>query len=192
MTRQVRRMTMNPPGRMTSPGKPVEPETFMFKDDGWVPNNPTLPLLVYKASIDIVGVSDPESLMERTFKANGWGYSMWRNGIYPYIHYHSMIHEALGIARDRARLRFGGTQGEEVDLSAGDVAVLPAGTGHQNLWSTADLSVIGAYPPQGTYNLCRVSKAEHDEALRTIGGVPVPTSDPVLGAGGPLCRLWQA
>lgn len=192
MPRQVRRTKMKPAKTMSLTGNVPAPEAFLFRDDGWVPNNPALPLLVYKAAIDILGVSDPESLIERTFRANGWGYSMWRNGIYPYTHYHSMIHEALGIARGRARVRFGGPQGEEIDLSAGDVAVLPAGTGHQNVWSTADLSVIGAYPPEGTYNLCRGGKAERDEALKTIPDVPMPGSDPVLGPGGPLLDLWRA
>ena len=42
------------------------------------------------------------------FAANGWGHGQWRNGIFPFVHYHSMIHEALGIARGRARVRFGG------------------------------------------------------------------------------------
>ena len=37
---------------------------------------------------------------------------MWRNGIYPYVHYHSMIHEALGVARGRAKVRFGGDNGQ--------------------------------------------------------------------------------
>ena len=67
-------------------------------------------------------------------------------------------------------------------LRAGDVAVLPAGTGHQRLSGSADLLVIGAYPPEGTYNLCRGDNpADRDEALTTIPKVPVPESDPVLG-----------
>ena len=53
----------------------------------------------------------PKRLIEKTFAANGWG-DMWRNGIYPYVHYHSMIHEAMGVARGRAKVRFGGDKGE--------------------------------------------------------------------------------
>jgi uncharacterized protein YjlB len=89
-------------------------------------------------------------------------------------------------------VRFGGSQGEEMEISAGDVAVLPAGTGHQCLWASPDLLVIGAYPKSGRYDLCRGSKAERERALTTIPKVPLPGSDPVYGADGPLMRLWRA
>jgi uncharacterized protein YjlB len=88
-------------------------------------------------------------------------------------------------------VRFGGDKGDVVEVEAGDLAVLPAGTGHQRLSSSDDLLVIGAYPPEGTYNLCRGSKADHDAALTTISKVPVPKSDPVLGKEGGLVKLWR-
>ena len=167
----------------------VQPETFLFADDGSIPNNPSLPLLVYRNSIDLAGTPDPAEVIEAVFGRNGWG-DMWRNGIYPFVHYHSMIHEVLGMARGSARVRFGGDQGATVDLRAGDVAVLPAGTGHQKLWATADLLVIGGYPPEGRLDLCRGSRAEHARALEAIPRVPLPETDPVFGAEGPLVRLW--
>jgi uncharacterized protein YjlB len=169
---------------------PAKPLTFLFKDDGAVPNNPALPMLVYRAGLDLAGSADPERKIEQAFSANGWGRNMWRNGIFPYVHYHSMIHEVLGMARGRATVRFGGAIGVELDLAAGDVAVLPAGTGHQALWTSVDLSVIGAYPPQGTYNLCRGSKFEHAKAVQTIPQVPLPETDPVA-VDGPLPDLWR-
>ncbi len=166
------------------------PLTFLFDDDGSVPNNPTLPFVVLPNAIDLAGTPDPEEVIEATFRANGWG-QMWRNGIYPYVHYHSMIHEGLGIARGRAKVRFGGNEGKELDISAGDVAILPAGTGHQCLWASHDLVVIGAYPKTGQYDLCRGSRAEHAKAVTTIPHVPLPDSDPVYGKDGPLMRLWR-
>ncbi len=168
-----------------------EPLTFLFPDDGSIPNNPALPLVVYKGGIDLAGSHDPEDLIEKTFEANGWS-DMWRNGIYRYVHYHSMIHEGLAIARGRARVRFGGNSGETLDVGPGDVAILPAGTGHQCLWASPDLLVIGAYPGSGKYDLCRGSRAEHAKALKTIPLVPLPQSDPLNGEDGPLLALWRA
>ena len=117
--------------------KSSEPLALMFADDGSIPNNPRLPFLVYRRAIDLSGTPDPEQVIEKNFARHGWG-DMWRNGIFPYVHYHSMIHEALGIARGRAKVRFGGANGEVLDLAAGDVAVLPAGTGHQCLWAAPE------------------------------------------------------
>jgi uncharacterized protein YjlB len=167
----------------------AEPLTFLFADDGAIPNNPDLPLLIYRGAIDLAGTPDPEEVIEQTFGRHGWG-EMWRNGISDSVHYHSMIHEALGIARGRAQVRFGGAQGRVLDLVAGDVVVLPAGTGHQCLWAAPELSVVGAYPRSGKYDLCRGSKAEHAKALEAIPKVPVPDNDPVHGKSGPLPRLW--
>jgi uncharacterized protein YjlB len=170
--------------------KPTEPLTFSFADDGTIPNNPALPFVVYKNAVDLAGTPDPEEVIERTFASNGWG-EMWRNGIYPYTHYHSMIHEAMGVARGRAKVRFGGDKGQDIDIIPGDVVILPAGTGHQCLTHTADLTVIGAYPPNGKYDLCRGSKAERTKALDSIPMVPLPAADPVFGPKGPLIALWR-
>ena len=167
----------------------IEPLVFRFADDGLVPNNPALPFLVYRGAIEVAG-RDPASAIERRFAANGWG-GMWRNGIYPFTHYHSRIHEALGVARGRARVRFGGTTGEELEIAAGDIAVLPAGPGHQRLSASSDLLVVGAYPPEGTYDLCRATAAMRDQALATIPHVPLPATDPLYGADGPLKTLWR-
>jgi uncharacterized protein YjlB len=168
-----------------------DPLVFRFADDGSIPNNPALPVLLYRGGGAPVGSSDPERRIELMFSQNGWGHGMWRNGIFPFVHYHSMIHEVLAVARGRASVRLGGNQGKVVTLAPGDVALLPAGTGHQRLDGTDDFLVIGAYPPQGEYNLCRGSKAEHDMALASIPAVPLPASDPVFGADGPLSRLWR-
>jgi uncharacterized protein YjlB len=166
------------------------PITHTFADDGRIPNNPRLPLILYRGGINLAGSPDPEDVVEKAFAANGWG-NMWRNGIYPYAHYHTMIHEAMGVARGRATVRFGGEKGEEIEIAPGDVVVLPAGTGHQCLTQTPTLVVIGAYPKNGTYNLCRASKAEHAKALVTIPKVPLPATDPAFGPQGPLMTLWR-
>ena len=170
---------------------PSAPHTFLFQDDGVVPNNPALPALVYKSALDLADARDPAAAIEKLFMTNGWGHGQWRDGIFPFVHYHSMIHEALGIARGRARVQLGGHRGETFEFAAGDLAVLPAGTGHQRLIASEDLLVVGAYPPQGTYNLCRGDNpAERAKALMLIPKVPLPDSDPVHGQDGPLPKLW--
>jgi len=113
----------------------IEPLAIVFADDGLVPNNPK-PFLVYQQAVD-VNNDHPEKTIEGLFGANGWG-AMWRNGVYDYLHYHATVHEALGVARGRARVRFGGDEGKELEIAAGDVAILPAGTGHQLISASAD------------------------------------------------------
>jgi uncharacterized protein YjlB len=166
----------------------LEPLAVVFADDGLVPNNP-LPFLVYKAAIDIDS-DHPEKTIEGLFGANGWG-AMWRNGVYDYLHYHATVHEALGVARGRARVRFGGDDGREFEIAAGDVAILPAGTGHQCLSSSPDFCVVGAYPPGPAMQITRPTPENHAEALKTIPQVKPPDTDPVLGKDGALLRLWK-
>ena len=88
-------------------------------------------------------------------------------------------------------MRFGGDKGEVLKISAGDVAILPAGTGHQCLSSSSDFSVVGAYPPGPPMDLVRPTKEAHAKALKSIPQVKLPKTDPVLGAEGPLVKLWK-
>jgi uncharacterized protein YjlB len=169
-------------------GDDIEPLAFTFADDGLVPNNP-MPLLVYKRAIS-VDTDHPEKTIEGLFGANGWG-GMWRNGVYDYLHYHATVHEALGVARGQARVRFGGDAGKEIEIAAGDVAILPAGTGHQCLSASEDFCVIGAYPPGAKMQITRPTPENHANALKTIPAVKMPHTDPVMGADGPLVRLWK-
>jgi uncharacterized protein YjlB len=166
----------------------IEPLTFVFEDDGLVPNNP-MPFLVYKGAIDVAN-GHPDKTIEGLFGANGWG-AMWRNGVYDYLHYHATVHEVLGVARGHARVRFGGDRGKELEISAGDVAILPAGTGHQCLSASRDFSVVGAYPPGPPVQITRATPENHAKALKTIPEVKIPKTDPVRGVDGPLVRLWK-
>jgi uncharacterized protein YjlB len=166
----------------------VEPLTFGFEDDGVVPNNP-LPFVIYKSAIDVDN-DHPEKTIEGLFGANGWG-DMWRNGIFDYLHYHATVHEALGIARGRARVRFGGDRGREFEVAAGDVAILPAGTGHQCPSASKDFSVVGAYPPGAKMHVTRPTLENYRKALKTIPQVKLPKTDPVMGEDGPLVKLWK-
>jgi uncharacterized protein YjlB len=136
-----------------------KPGTFLFKDDGQVPNHPLWPFIHYRSPVDMPEKIDPAALLEDLFERNGWG-DAWRDGVYDYLHYHSRIHEVMGVARGTAVVRFGGNRGRKIRLKAGDVVILPAGTGHQRLFASHDFLVVGAYPATGTYDLCRPSPGQ--------------------------------
>jgi uncharacterized protein YjlB len=167
-----------------------KPNLFRFKDDGIVPNHPKWPLVIYRSPIRFTDGLDPAAVLEDLFESNGWGDS-WRDGIYDYVHYHSGIHEVLGIARGQGKVQFGGLKGRILTLKAGDIAILPAGTGHRCLSASKDFLVVGAYPPIGHYDECTGSE-DHKRALRTIPKVRKPPKDPVFGGSGPLKSLWKA
>jgi uncharacterized protein YjlB len=167
-----------------------KPETRLLKDDGTVPNNPTLPLIHYRNAVCLTNSENPAAIFERLFESNGWK-GTWRDGIYDYVHYHSNTHEVLGIARGEARVRFGGYKGKVIAVNAGDVVVLPAGTGHQRISASRDLLVVGGYPTPKKYDECKGTTAERQKALKTIPKVPLPAKDPIYDEGGPLTDLWK-
>lgn len=168
-------------------GRPSAPEQHRFADDGSIPNNPTLPLLLYRAALALPA-EDPARAFEELFARHGWT-GAWRDGIYGFHHYHSTAHE--GVARGSVRVKLGGERGIEADLAPGDAVVIPAGVGHRNLGASPDLLVVGAYPQGRRWDLCRGEPGERPRVLRNIAAVPLPTADPVLGADGPLVAIWR-
>ena len=179
------------PGKATASDfvRERKPHAVRFRDDGLVPNHPSWPLVLYRGVVNLGGHHDPAAVLEDLFEVNGWA-GTWRDGIYDYVHYHSKIHEVLGIARGKGRVRFGGRTGRIFTLKVGDVAILPAGTGHQCLFASDDFLVVGAYPPRGTYDEC-TSIEDRPRALKSIPKVALPRKDPVYGAEGSLPKLWK-
>lgn len=163
----------------------MEPATWSFDDDGVIPNS-RLPVLVY----DDIPEAQDAAPCERLFAQHGW-LGGWRNGIYPFHHFHSIAHEVLGIVAGEASVMLGGPQGRELRVHRGQVLVLPAGTGHCNLGDDG-LLVVGAYPGGADWDLCRGEPAEHDAVRANIAGVPLPLADPVRGEHGALTTLWSA
>ena len=162
-----------------------------FKDDGSIPNNPELPLLVYRQGVNLPeDEDDPAAVFEALFTANGWP-AAWRNGIHPFHHFHSTAHEALGVYRGTATARFGGKGGIDLKVSAGDVVIIPAGVGHKAIEASADLGIVGAYPAGTGPDLCRSARHERPATLDAIVRVPLPARDPLYGAEGPLRRHWS-
>jgi len=155
-----------------------------FADDGTFPNN-VLPVIIYRGAI-----ADPSAeALEALFDRNGWP-SAWRYGVYDFHHFHSTAHECLGVARGRAKLQLGGPEGRALDVTAGDVIVLPAGVAHQNQESSADFLVVGAYPPGTRADLLRGEPDDRPGADARIAKVPLPETDPVGGQVGPVLTKW--
>ncbi|MGV8854495.1 MAG: cupin domain-containing protein [Devosia sp.] len=157
-----------------------------FTDDGRFPNS-RQPVLIYGRAVAPEHAS-PEA-MEALFDGNGWP-SQWRSGVYDFHHYHSTAHECLGVARGSAELRLGGPIGRVFAVTAGDVVVLPAGTTHQRVSASDDFLVVGAYPPGANWDLLRGEPGERPAADQRIAAVPLPKSDPVGGAVGPVLEKW--
>jgi uncharacterized protein YjlB len=151
----------------------MELETWHAPQGDRIPNHPRFAVLIYRG---VEGVDGAREL----FADHGWG-GLWVDGILDYHHFHSTSHEALAVVSGRAVVELGGPQGEAFEMSAGDVLVLPAGTGHRRRSAAGDFVVVGAYPAgQEDYDLLR----EADDAARArIEALAAPPQDPVGGEG---------
>lgn len=175
------------PGTIFAQARVEDPEVLELSRNVWVPNNDRLPVLIYRDALDLSS-SDPAASFEQVFHRSGWP-PQWRNSIYDFHHYHSTAHEVLGIAGGWGRVVLGGPGGHELTLTAGDVLVLPTGTGHCRLQSSPEFLVVGAYPPHQSWDICRSAPSQFErERMRTL---PFPLSDPLTGSGGALTRLWH-
>jgi uncharacterized protein YjlB len=163
----------------------IRPELLKLAPNGRMPNS-ELPVVIYR---QVINGDHLEAGYRRLFNDNGW-FGDWAMGIYGYHHFHSNAHEVLGVAAGSASLVLGGEGGATVEVSKGDVVILPAGTGHRRIADSWDFWVVGAYPAgQESPDEFTDKRMRTNLGLR-LRSVQLPRLDPVYGATGPLTQLW--
>ncbi len=161
----------------------MEIETWIAPPGDRIPNHPHFPVVVYRR---VEAVHRGAAAVRALFARHGWGGS-WVDGVFDFHHFHSTSHEVLAVVEGTATLELGGPQGEAFDVAAGDVLVLPAGTGHRRATARDGFRVVGAYPAgQEDYDLLRGDDpAEVAAARDRIAALPAPPEDPMGGDGVP-------
>jgi uncharacterized protein YjlB len=158
----------------------MELETWNAPPGDRIPNHPRFAVLLYRGVEDASDAGAARALFAR----HGWGGS-WVDGVFDFHHFHSTSHEVLAVVAGRATLELGGPQGRPFDVAAGDVIVLPAGTGHRRATARGGFTVVGAYAAgQEDYDLLRGDDpAEVAAARERIAALGAPPQDPVGGDG---------
>src|ERR671932_43295 len=159
----------------------MELETWQAPPGDRIPNHPRFPVLAYRG---VDAARDGADAIRAVFAEHGWGGS-WVDGVFDFHHFHSTSHEVLAVIAGNATLELGGPQGQAFDVAAGDVLVLPAGTGHRRASAAGGFTVVGAYPAgQEDYDLLRGDDAAEVQAARErIAALGAPPDDPVGGDG---------
>src|SRR5665647_1050403 len=125
---------------------------FVLKPNDNFPNNP-LPVLIYKSVLNLREQKDKAAkAAQQIFSENDWG-NTWRDGIYDFHHYHSNTHECLAVVTGDVRLMLGGPDSKTIEAEAGDVIILPAGTGHQCISASENFLCVGGYPQGKNYDM---------------------------------------
>lgn len=164
---------------------PSPPEVLLLGNNGKMPNNPRLPVLLFRRLFQ--AERELTEKLEALVRQHGWT-PEWRNGVYPFHHYHSTAHEVLAFSKGEARILLGGEPpiGREVTVRAGDVALLPCGTGHCRVSASSDFLVSGAYALGQSWDLLR--DAPDAAAVARMKSLPFPKLDPT---GGILGQHWR-
>jgi uncharacterized protein YjlB len=168
---------------------PVKVFKEILRENKHFPNNPLLPVLLYKSvlrlsgeKVEEIGEND-EEIIEQIFADNEWSNS-WRNGIYTFHHYHSTTHEVMGICSGECKVELGGDEGVICTVEKGDVLIIPAGVAHKNTGNSSDFKCIGAYPFGASFDIRYGTAEERTEADKNIENAPFPSMDPVYGKNG--------
>jgi uncharacterized protein YjlB len=164
-------------------------EKYYLKDDGVFPNNRLLPVLFYKAVLQLPPVF-PARYIKNLFEKNGWSNS-WKNGIFTFQHYHSNTHEVMGVYKGKAILQLGGESGIIITIEKGDVLLIPAGVAHKNLEKEKDLKCVGAYPFGKEFDMQYGKAGERPATDKNIKNAALPLKDPVFGSDSEIHKYYK-
>ncbi|HEY4876598.1 MAG TPA: cupin [Puia sp.] len=148
-----------------------------------------MPVLLYKNVLKLPFLF-PGNFIRKIFERNSSS-NAWKGGIFTYHHYHSNTHKALGIYRDKTKIKLGGEMGSVMEIQKGDVLIIPAGVAHKNLGNENQIGVIGAYPGGKNYDIKCRRKVERQQAEINIQNVLLPSTDPVWGAFLGVVKIWN-
>ncbi|MBP9756976.1 MAG: cupin domain-containing protein [Candidatus Pacebacteria bacterium] len=166
---------------------------YLFGDNGVVPNS-ALPVVVYRNAVLFINETEhtAKQALASIASTNRWR-ADWveSNAVYRYTHYHSTAHEMLIVLSGSAEIRFGGSGGKEIRLSAGDAVAIPAGVAHRRINGDHRFTVAGLYPYGQKWDLKRQTKSDYNTALKYLPLVKLPLADPLYGTHGPLMRRWK-
>ena len=150
-----------------------------------VPNNDKYPAVIAPGAL---GGARDDAAVKALLRANGWG-GAWTWQVFDFHHFHPDAFEVLAVAQGSAILMLGGPQGEEVEVKAGDVIILPPGFGHRQIEARGGFRICGAYPPgQEDYTVVKAEDGYGEAMLKEIAAVEEPSTDPVWGNDGPLLK----
>jgi uncharacterized protein YjlB len=162
---------------------------YLLTDDGRFPNNARLPVVLYKRAVAFPMLM-PLFFIRRLLRRNHW-YNFWKAGVFTYHHYHSNTHELLLVYKGNTRLQLGGDNGVIVEVSRGDMVLIPAGVAHKNLGDENSIKCLGAYPYGKTYDMNYGNPGERPRTDNLIPHVLIPECDPLMGKNGPLQQYWK-
>jgi len=211
------------------------PEAYYLKPTERIPNS-HFPLLHYRNVLNQSSQIDAGRVYD-LFTDNGWKVNwIFRYGPTQRSHYHSSAHECMAVLTGNATIRFGVADtdpdlqknthgsawekgGTELQASAGDVFVIPAGVAHKTYDTTpaefalltpgtgkgiegADkkralseielngFTMLGAYPETSRWDF--VEENMNRSEWRVTWSTAKPDRDPVLGkASEGLSGLWK-
>ncbi|KXL46033.1 hypothetical protein M433DRAFT_4668 [Acidomyces richmondensis BFW] len=204
-----------------------EVKTYQISPTALIPNS-HYPLIHYPGLL-LTEADRNAANIDDLFASNGWTTQwIYRYGPTQVSHYHSAAHECMAVLSGTATIRFGvadtsadleaNTHGSayekggiELEASAGDVFLIPAGVSHKTydahptapfkLLTPGDghhilcddrrealagvklsgFTMIGAYPNGQVWDSCSGGEHTVQEDRERVWSVPKPNNDPVLG-----------